>query len=184
LRRIELAVILAVGLTLVPLAAEAQPAAKVWRIGYLGNSPFTPNTSFLLAAFTDGLREYGYVEGQNLTIEFRFAYGREERYPELVRELLQANVELVVTVQTSAALALKRGLKRCPLFCSVPAIQSRRDWCRVWHGPVAASPDLATRWETWTASSFSSRGSSSRGCRVSQFYGIPPITPRHTASTP
>ena len=98
-----------------PLAAEAQPAGKVHRIGYLGNFPPTPSTTLLLTAFTDGLREYGYVEGRNLIIEFRFAHGREERYPELVRELLQANVELVVTAQTPAALALKEGAKTLPV---------------------------------------------------------------------
>jgi putative ABC transport system substrate-binding protein len=98
-----------------PLAAEAQQSGKVWRIGYLGNFPFTPTNSSLLAVFTDGLREYGYVEGKNLTIELRFAHGREERYPELVRELLQANVDLVVTVQTTAALALKQGAPALPV---------------------------------------------------------------------
>jgi len=113
MRRIGL--VLALSLFVAPLASEAQDTGKVWRIGYLGNYPPTPNTSRVLAAFTDGLREYGYVEGKNLTIEFRFAHGREERYPELVRELLQANVELVVTVQTSAALALKQGAQALPV---------------------------------------------------------------------
>jgi ABC-type uncharacterized transport system substrate-binding protein len=114
MRRIGLAVVLAISV-LAPPAVEAQQAGKVWRIGYLGNFPFTPNTSFLLTAFTDGLREYGYVEGKNLTIEFRFAHGREEGYAELVRELLHANVELVVTAQTPAALALKQGAQTLPV---------------------------------------------------------------------
>jgi putative ABC transport system substrate-binding protein len=115
MRRIGLAVVLSISLTLAPFGAEAQQDGKVWRIGYLGNFPATPNTSFLLTAFTDGLREYGYVEGKNLTIEFRFAHGREEGYAELVRELLHANVELVVTAQTPAALALKQGAKTLPV---------------------------------------------------------------------
>jgi len=98
-----------------PLAAEAQQAGKVWRIGYLGNVPPTPRTAFTVAAFTEGLRQYGYVEGRNLVIEFRFAQGHDEKYPQLVRELLQANVELVVTTQTPAAIALKEGAKTLPV---------------------------------------------------------------------
>ena len=103
MRLIGLAVVLTLSLFLAPLASEAQDTGKVWRIGYLGNYPPTANTSLLLSAFTDGLREYGYVEGKNLTIEFRFAHGREERYPELVHELLQANgaLELVWCQATS-----------------------------------------------------------------------------------
>jgi len=107
--------ILGLGVLAAPLAAEAQQAGKVWRIGYLGNSPPIPSTSFLMAAFIDGLREYGYVEGTNLAIEFRFAQGHEDKYPQLVRELLQSNVELVVTTQTPAALALKEGAKALPV---------------------------------------------------------------------
>ena len=98
-----------------PLAVEAQQTGKVWRIGYLGNFPPTPRTAFLVAAFTEGLRQYGYVEGRNLVIEFRFAQGHEEKYPQLVRELLQANVELVVATQTPAAIALKEGAKTLPV---------------------------------------------------------------------
>src|SRR5262245_55641116 len=96
-------------------AAEAQQAGKLWRIGYLGNFPPTPSTSFLMTAFTDGLRQYGYVEGTNLAIEFRFAQGHEDKYPQLVRELLQSKVELVVTTQTPAALALKEEAKTLPV---------------------------------------------------------------------
>jgi putative ABC transport system substrate-binding protein len=107
--------VLAGGMFAAPLAAEAQQTGKVWRIGFLGNFPPTPGTTFLFAAFADGLRQYGYVEGRNLVIESRFARGDEETYPQLVRELLQANVELVVTTQTPAALALKEGAKTLPV---------------------------------------------------------------------
>src|SRR5262245_23169447 len=105
----------AAGLLGTPLFAAAQPSGKVWRIGFLGNFPPTPGTAFGFAAFADGLRQYGYVEGKNLIIEFRFAQGRDERYPQLVRELLQANVELVVTTQTPAALALKESARSLPV---------------------------------------------------------------------
>ena len=114
-RRTFILATIAGGLLAAPLAVEAQQTGKVWRIGYLGNFPPTPRTTVLVAAFTDGLREYGYVEGRNLVIEFRFAQGHEEKYPQLVRELLEANVELVVTTQTPAALALKEGAKTLPV---------------------------------------------------------------------
>jgi putative ABC transport system substrate-binding protein len=98
-----------------PLAAEAQQTGKVWRIGFLGNFSPTPGATFISTAFIDGLRQYSYVEGRNLVIEVRFAQGHEEQYPQLVRELLQANVELVVTTLTPAALALKESTKTLPV---------------------------------------------------------------------
>jgi hypothetical protein len=69
-------VILSAILALAPLAAEAQPAGKVWRIGWLGISGSTAPE-----ALVAGLRERGYVEGQNIVIERRYSEGREERFP-------------------------------------------------------------------------------------------------------
>lgn len=119
--RVALAVGLTLGVLVAPLDAAEQPARKVYRIGYIGNFPPTPSTAFLLSAFTNGLREYGYVEGRNLTIEFRWANGHEERYPELVRDLVHADVQLVVTAQTPAALALKEGAKILPVVLLGPS---------------------------------------------------------------
>jgi len=90
-----------------PLVARAQPAEKIFRIGWLGNVPPPPAMVPVTAAFMDGLRQYGYVDGRNLKVEYRWANGRDERYSELVRELIQANVQLVVTAQTPGALVLK-----------------------------------------------------------------------------
>ena len=90
-----------------PLVARAQPAEKIFRIGWLGNVPPPPAMVPVIAAFMDGLRQYGYVDGRNLKVEYRWANGRDERYSELVRELIQANVQLVVTAQTPGALVLK-----------------------------------------------------------------------------
>jgi hypothetical protein len=75
MRRIGLAVILTVSLVLAPLAAETQQAEKVHRIGLLGgNPPTSPEASHVWEGFFQGLRELGYVEGQNILIEGRF-YG-------------------------------------------------------------------------------------------------------------
>ena len=102
-----------VGVLAAPLAAWAQ-AAKVYRVGLLGNFPPTPITGPILSAFTDGLREHGYVDGRNLKLEYRWAHGRDI-WPALVRELLEAGVQVVVTSQTPAALMLKQHASEIPV---------------------------------------------------------------------
>jgi putative ABC transport system substrate-binding protein len=97
-----------------PLAAEAQPAAKVRRIGVLSpGSPFVPADVF--EAFRQGLAEVGYVEGQNLRIDWRFAAGHGEHLPELARQLLQLNVDVIVTVNTPAVAAAKSVTTTIPI---------------------------------------------------------------------
>jgi putative ABC transport system substrate-binding protein len=103
------------GVLAAPLAAEPQQAGKLYRVGYLGNFPPTPSTAPVLSAFTDGLREHGYLEGQNLKLEYRWAHGRSDILPTLVRELVQAGVQVVVTSQTPAALTLKEHAKDLPV---------------------------------------------------------------------
>jgi putative ABC transport system substrate-binding protein len=95
MRRIGLAVALAVGLTLAPLVAEAQAGTKLWRIGYLSVSQVEFDKSWV-GAFRDGLRELGYVEGQNLVIEQRHAAGHSERLYELAAELLRLKIDILV----------------------------------------------------------------------------------------
>jgi putative ABC transport system substrate-binding protein len=116
LRLIGLVVVLAVGLFASPLVGETQQPGKVYRVGYLGNYPPTPNTSPILAGFTDGLREHGYVEGINLKLEYRWAHGRSDILPALARELREAGVQVVVTPQTPAALILKEHAKDLPVI--------------------------------------------------------------------
>jgi ABC-type uncharacterized transport system substrate-binding protein len=95
MRLTGLAVILTLSLTLAPLAADAQEAAKVWRIGYLSLQRAEGDKSWV-AAFRQGLRELGYVEGQNVVIEQRHAAGRSERLPELASELVRLEVDVLV----------------------------------------------------------------------------------------
>ena len=86
MRLIGLAVILAVGLTLVPLAAETQQVQKIPRVGML--LPGTPSTNaHLTEAFRQGLRELGYIEGQNILLEPRYSAGRVERFADHAAEL-------------------------------------------------------------------------------------------------
>jgi len=89
--------VLLLALLAVPLAPSAQPAGKVYRIGLLyGVTGFDPSADPTERALVDGLREHGYVLGQNLVIEFRSAYGKWERLPDLATELVQIPVDLIL----------------------------------------------------------------------------------------
>ena len=97
-----------------PLAAGAQLAAKVHRIGVLEVLESASNVANL-SAFRQRLRELGYVEDQNLVIEYRSADGRAERFPDLAIELVQLGIEVMVTNGDSAALAAKRATQTIPI---------------------------------------------------------------------
>src|SRR5438093_6420944 len=107
MRLIGLAVVLAVGLTLAPLAPQAQ-TGKLSRIGFLGNTTAALEAN-LVEPFRDGLRELGYVEGQNILIEYRWAEGKYERFPALIAELISQKVDVIVTAGTPATLAVKKA---------------------------------------------------------------------------
>jgi putative ABC transport system substrate-binding protein len=91
------------GLLIAPLAAEAQPAAKVFRIGLLGTVPLTnPEASRIWGGFFDGLRQLGYIEGQNIVIESRYSEGNSARLPILAGELVQLDVDVIVAAAHAA----------------------------------------------------------------------------------
>jgi len=104
------------GLLATPLAAQAQPAAKIARIGWLGVSPAT--NPHLIEAFRQGLRDLGYVEGRNLVIEIRSAEGKFERLPALAAELVALKVDVIVVGGTPAALAAKQATTILPIVVS------------------------------------------------------------------
>jgi len=110
---IGLAVILAVGLIRAPLAADAQQAAKVWRIGILsGASPASPGN---LTALLQGLREAGLVEGRNAVFEIRYSEGRTERFPAFASELASLPVDVLVAIGTPDAAAAKQATSTIPI---------------------------------------------------------------------
>jgi ABC transporter substrate binding protein len=78
---------LALGLVTVPGAGDAQPAGKVYRVGLLGNSTATLEAN-LVGPFREGLRDLGWIEGQNLAIEYRWAEGKYERFPSVATGLV------------------------------------------------------------------------------------------------
>jgi putative tryptophan/tyrosine transport system substrate-binding protein len=95
--------------------AEAQQPAKIQRIGYL-----TANSSSVelprVDAFRQGLRALGYIEGQNLAIEYRYTDGKFEGLSDVAAELVQLNVDVIVAVTTNAALAAKNATRTIPIF--------------------------------------------------------------------
>jgi len=97
-----------------PLAVEAQPAMKVPVIGHLFAQP-SPATGHLRQAFLQALRELGYVEGQNIVIEFRNAEGNVERLPALAAELVRLKVDAIVAAPNVAIEAVKRSTGTIPI---------------------------------------------------------------------
>jgi ABC-type uncharacterized transport system substrate-binding protein len=104
--------ILASGLLVAPLAAEAQPT-KVFRIGILSGGSAEPSP--LLEAFRQGLRDLGYIEGQNLVLEYRFAQAIPDRLPGLAAELVHGDVDVILTVNTPASRAARAATKTIPV---------------------------------------------------------------------
>jgi len=101
-----------------PLAAGAQQPGKLPTIGYLGAT--TPSTeSQRVAALVQRLREFGWIEGRNLTIEYRYAEGRSERYAELAAEFVRLNVDVIVTYGTPAVAAAKQATAVIPIVFAV-----------------------------------------------------------------
>jgi len=100
--RVALAAALALSLLAGPSPADAQPAGKVQRIGYLSGGSSTVS-SRPVEAFRQGLRGLGWVEGQNIVIEYRFAEGRYDRLPELAADLVRLKVDVITVVGTAAS---------------------------------------------------------------------------------
>jgi putative ABC transport system substrate-binding protein len=106
---------LALGLLMVPLAADAQPAGKMPRIGFLhtvGQRLPCNNPSFL-----QGLQELGYVEGRTILIEWRCAEGKTDWAHQFARELVQLEVDVIVTTGRAATLAAKHATSTVPIIC-------------------------------------------------------------------
>ena len=114
MRLIGLAILLALSVLAAPLAAEAeQPSKVVPRIGVLASDP--PAVTPFAESLRQDLREVGYVEGQNIAIEWRSAGGRYERFPELARELVGFKVDVILALTTAAVLAAKEATGTIPV---------------------------------------------------------------------
>ena len=108
------------GLLVTPIAVEAQQAGKVPRIGYLvQNSVEISRPTF--TAFREGLRERGWIEGQNIVIEFRYADGNLDQLPALVAELIRLKVDVIVTTSSGTSWAAKNATQAIPIVMGASA---------------------------------------------------------------
>jgi putative tryptophan/tyrosine transport system substrate-binding protein len=110
---LRLIVTLALGLLTAPLGAEAPQPGKMPRVGVL--SPFISSADLLLEVFRQGLRELGYMEGQNIAIEYRSAEGRTDRLPDLAAELVRLQVDIILTTGAPAVRAAKGVTSTIPI---------------------------------------------------------------------
>jgi putative ABC transport system substrate-binding protein len=113
----KLAAFLTLGLCAAPLAADAQSPAKGARIGVLTLAVWSSTP--LAEAFLQGLREHGYLEGQNIVLEHRYAEGKADRLPALAAELVRLKVDVIVTQSDVAALAAKHATQTIPIVMAI-----------------------------------------------------------------
>jgi len=106
------------GLLAAPLAAGGQQVGKVWRVGFLEAGSSSVNGHFL-DAFRQGLSELGYIEGQQISIEDRWAEGRNDRFPGLAAELIRLKVAVIVAASTPATLAAKNATNEIPIVMTL-----------------------------------------------------------------
>lgn len=107
-------ILLTASAALCSLPAGAQQAGKVARIGYLGVTSVSDRPA-LLDAFRQGLRERGWIEGQNIVIDYRFAEGRLDRLPDLAAELVRLKVEIIVSLGTQGVTAAANATRAIPI---------------------------------------------------------------------
>jgi putative ABC transport system substrate-binding protein len=104
--------LLALGILAAPLAAGAQQLPKVPRIGVLGAQSLGPGPD---NAFRDGLRQFGYVEGKNVAIEWRGMQAKPERLPELAADLVRLKVDVIVATNNPAVAAAQKATTTIPI---------------------------------------------------------------------
>ena len=130
-------------------SVEAQQPTKIPRIGFLGiGSAFSVTGRY--EAFRQGLRELGYVEGQNIVIEWRFAEGKREELPALANDLVRLKVDVIVTAGTTATTPAKRATTTIPIVMAYSADPVGTELVASLSGPggnvtglTEISPDLA-----------------------------------------
>src|SRR6185295_5661360 len=103
------------GLLAVPLAVAAQPGSKTARVGVLVPGPPDPKPVDTHTAFREGLRERGWIEGQNLVLDFRYAHNKYERLPGLARELVALKPDAIFAVASPAIHAAIQATTTIPI---------------------------------------------------------------------
>jgi len=101
-----------------PLAARAEPANKIARVGFLGSAT-AAGSAQSVKALREGLKALGYVEGKNILLEFRWAEGNYDRLRELVAEFIRLNVDVIVTHGTPGTQVAKAATKSIPIVMAI-----------------------------------------------------------------
>src|SRR5919109_4964670 len=117
-RTLGFLVALALGFLVAPLAATAQLAGRPVTIGYLGNASPALEAP-VVDASREGLRQLGYVEGQNLVIRYVWAEGQQDRYVDLARELVRLQPDIILTAGTPGTLAAKHATPSIPIVTAI-----------------------------------------------------------------
>jgi putative ABC transport system substrate-binding protein len=104
-----------IALTMCGVRAEAQQTGKILRIGYLDAGTASGIAAILLNAFRHELSQLGWIEGKNITIEYRFAEQKPNRLPELAAELVRQKVDLIVVTSVASASAAKSATTTIPI---------------------------------------------------------------------
>src|SRR4249920_1956677 len=148
-------ILVAVVLLALGVIAEAQQAKKVPRIGYL--SPLDAATDSNRAeAIRLALRERGYIEGQNIAIEYRYAEGKLERFPELAAELVRLKVDVIVVAGERAVRSVMNATKTIPIVLTgAVSILSRQAMLKALPVPAVTSPASQTLTESYQGSGWS-----------------------------
>ena len=97
-----------------PLAAQAQRPGKSARLGYLSTG--NPRSTAFFRAFEERLRDLGYIEGQNIVVEYREAEGNVDRLPDLAADLVHLDVNVIVTATAPATRAAMRATTTIPIL--------------------------------------------------------------------
>ena len=115
--RRKLIIALGAGALAAPLASFAQQQGKVWRVGFMhqGSRPESIESHFI-GGFTQGMRELGYAEGKNLTIEWRFADGKNERMPGFAAEFVRLKLDAIVAVDSLGISAARKATTTIPII--------------------------------------------------------------------
>jgi putative ABC transport system substrate-binding protein len=140
MRLIGLAVVLAVSLLLAPSTAEAQETGKVPRVGFLANAR-SPGT----LAFQKGLQELGYVEGQNIIVEWRLAEGRLDRLPELAADLVRLKVDVILAAIPDYVRTARAATSTIPIVFAIVGDPVREGFVESLARPGGSITGLASR---------------------------------------
>ena len=123
---------------------SAAQTGKVWRIGFISGASRS-SISEILAGFPQGMRELGYVEGKDFRIEWRFAEGNYDRFPDIAAELVRLKVDVFVLGTPAAVRAARQATTTIPIVMGYSTDPVGGGSSRAWRVQEATSPDWQAR---------------------------------------